>query len=65
MPYVRVQIIAGRTDDQKAELAEAITGAMERIIGSNPASTIVVFEDVSKENWAIGGTLVSRRTVKT
>lgn len=64
MPYVRIEITAGRTEDQKAELAAAVTEAMERIIGSKPASTFVVFEDVPAENWAIGGELVSRRNKK-
>lgn len=64
MPYVRIEIMAGRSEDQKAELAAAVTEAMERIVGSTPASTFVVFEDVDPTNWAIGGELVSRRKKK-
>lgn len=64
MPYVRIEIIEGRSEDQKAELAKAVTDAMERIIGSKPASTFVIFEDVSPADWAIGGELVSRRNSK-
>jgi 4-oxalocrotonate tautomerase len=49
----------GRTRAQKAELAEAITEAMVKIAKTTPEATTIVFEDVAKENWAIGGKLAS------
>jgi len=49
----------GRTQAQKAELAKAITEAVVRIAKTTPEATIVVFEDVAKENWAQGGVLAS------
>ena len=49
----------GRTHDQKAQLAKAITDAIQTIIGVPPEATTVVFEDVSKENWAQAGKLAS------
>lgn len=61
MPIVRVEMIEGRTDDQKQRLAELITDAMVRVAGSKSEETYVVFEDVSSRNWAVGGRLVSRR----
>jgi 4-oxalocrotonate tautomerase len=59
MPIVRVEMWPGRTREQKAELAGAITDAVVRIAGTTPEATTVVFEDVAKENWAVGGVLSS------
>ncbi len=59
MPIVRVEMWPGRTVQQKAELAKAITDAVVRIAKTTPEGTIVIFEDVPKENWAQGGVLAS------
>lgn len=59
MPIIRVEMWEGRTKKQKAELAKAITEAMVKIAKTTPEHTTVVFEDVPKENWAIGGVLAS------
>ena len=59
MPVVRVEMWAGRTHAQKQELARAITDAMVRIAQTTPEATIVIFEDIEKENWAQGGVLSS------
>ena len=62
MPIVRVEMWPGRTKEQKAELAQAITDAMTRIAKiANPDATQVIFHDVSKEDWAIGGVPASDR----
>lgn len=60
MPIVRVEMIEGRTEDQKQRLAEIITDAMVKVAGSKSEDTYVLFEDVPKENWAVGGRLVIR-----
>ena len=59
MPIVRVEMWPGRTQAQKAELARVITEAVVTIAHTTPEATIVVFEDVPKENWAVGGVLAS------
>jgi len=60
MPIVRVEMWSGRTKSQKAELARVITEAMVTIAHTTPEATIVIFEDVAKENWATGGILASQ-----
>ena len=60
MPIVRVEMWPGRTKSQKAGLARVITEAVVTIAHTTPASTIVIFEDVAKENWAVGGVLASQ-----
>ena len=59
MPIVMVQMWPGRTRDQKAELARLITDAMVSVAHTTPDATIVIFEDVAKDNWAVGGVLSS------
>lgn len=59
MPIVRVEMWEGRTHSQKAELARAITEAMVTIAHTSADATIVIFEDIAKENWAQGGSLAS------
>ena len=59
MPIVRIEMWPGRTHSQKSELARAITEAMVTIAHTTPEATIVVFEDVAKDNWAEAGVLAS------
>ena len=61
MPFITIRMYAGRTKEQKAELAKAITDAVVRIAKAPPEQTWIVFEEFSKENWAIGGVLSSER----
>jgi 4-oxalocrotonate tautomerase len=64
MPIVRIEMWTGRTHAQKAELARVITEAMVTIAHTTPEATIVVFEDIAKENWALGGVLASEAKTK-
>ena len=59
MPIVRIEMWTGRTHAQKTELARVITDAMVTIAHTTPEATIVIFDDIAKENWATGGVLAS------
>ncbi len=59
MPIVRVEMWTGRTAAQKKELARVITDAMVNIAHTTPEATIIVFEDIEKDNWAQAGKLSS------
>ena len=59
MPIVKIEMWTGRTHAQKTELARVITEAMVTIAHTTPEATIIIFEDVAKENWATGGVLAS------
>lgn len=61
MPYVKIEMLAGRTEQQKAEIARVVTDALVQHGNAKPESVFVVFDDVEKQNWATGGTLVSQR----
>ncbi len=60
MPIVRVEWLAGRTEDQKAAVAEGIAEVMRVQAGVKPESLFIVFEDVARTDWATGGVLASR-----
>ncbi|MEO0348869.1 MAG: 4-oxalocrotonate tautomerase [Cyanobacteria bacterium P01_A01_bin.15] len=59
MPIIRVEILPGRTVDQKRELVDVLTRETARIAGCSVESIYVVIEDVKKENWGVGGQLCS------
>ncbi|MCX5998105.1 MAG: 2-hydroxymuconate tautomerase family protein, partial [Chloroflexi bacterium] len=59
MPIIRVDMWPGRTHAQKAELARIITEAVVNVTHTPPEATTVIFQDVPKDNWAIGGVLAS------
>jgi 4-oxalocrotonate tautomerase len=61
MPYINIKMLEGRTVDQKRQLVKAVTEAMVGICGARPEGTVVVIEEVSRENWASGGVLVVDR----
>jgi 4-oxalocrotonate tautomerase len=64
VPIVRIEMWTGRTHAQKAELARVITEAMVTIAHTTPEATVVIFDDVAKENWATGGVLASDTKAK-
>ncbi len=58
MPIVRVEMVAGRPVEVKRELAEKLTEETARILGLKPETVYVMIEDIPKENWGVGGTLL-------
>ncbi len=57
MPIIEVKLWAGRTREQKAELARRFTEAMVEVVGCPPKAVSVVFEDYPQGDWAEGGVL--------
>lgn len=62
MPYVNIKITReGATAEQKARLIEGVTALLARELGKNPATTVVVIDEVDTDNWGIGGESVTVR----
>ena len=62
MPYINIRITReGATPDQKAKLIEGATRLLKDILGKNPATTVVVIDEVDTDNWGIGGETVTER----
>lgn len=45
----------GRTPEQKAKYAEAVTEAAERILGAKAEHVIVVYDERPREDWYLAG----------
>lgn len=62
MPYVNIKITnEGATKEQKLELVSGVTILLSTILGKNPATTVVVIDEIEVDNWGIGGELVADR----
>ena len=59
MPVVNVALYSGRTAEQKAALAKAITTAISKTAGVPDSATTIIFQDVEKSDWSIGGVMAS------
>lgn len=60
MPYVNIKITnEGVTAEQKATLIEGVTRLLQETLHKNPATTVVVIEEVPTDNWGIGGRSVT------
>lgn len=51
MPHIIVKLWPGQSEQQKRELADAITGDVMRILKSAEASVSVGFEEIAPGNW--------------
>ncbi len=52
MSHIIVKLYAGRSEQQKAEIAEAVAQALMASAGSAERSISVAIEDVAPEDWA-------------
>lgn len=57
MPYVNIQITAGATREQKAQLVQEVTNSLVRILGKKPEHTHIVIQEINEENWGFSGLL--------
>jgi len=62
MPYVNIKITQeGATTAQKTRLITGVTELLQEVLGKNPATTVVVIDEVETDNWGIGGESVTVR----
>lgn len=65
MPYVNIKITReGVTAEQKAELISGVTQLLATVLNKNPATTVVVIDEIEMDNWGIGGEPVTARRKK-
>lgn len=65
MPYVNIKITReGVTAEQKAELIAGVTQLLQTVLNKNPATTVVVIDEVDTDNWGIGGESVTVRRAR-
>lgn len=66
MPFVTVRILQGHSQQRKDEMSVRITAAISEVAQLPKDAIWVVFEDVTAEDWYVGGTTVGelKRTGK-
>ena len=56
MPHVPLRITReGASAEAKRELIAGVTDLLLRVLGKNPATTVVTIDEVDMDNWGIGG----------
>ncbi len=57
MPIVQIELLEGRTVEQKRTLVEKVTQAIIDSLGASPESISIILRDMPKENYAKAGQL--------
>ena len=61
MPTYHIEMMEGRTIEQKKKLVQEITRVTVEVLGGSPEAVDILITDVKRENWATGGVLWSER----
>jgi len=59
MPIVQIQLLRGRTIEQKEAAARDIAEALGKHLGARPQATRVIFTDVDPAEWFKGEDLLA------
>jgi len=57
VPFVQIELLEGRTLEQKRLLVEKVTQAIVESIGAPAEKVTIIVRDMSKENYASAGKL--------
>jgi len=55
MPFIQVNLVEGRTEEQRERLTKAITDAVVEILGVSKDLVWIEFHDMPKTHFASGG----------
>jgi 4-oxalocrotonate tautomerase len=58
MSWIRIDMIEGRTQDQKRRIVKEITETMIGVTGTKPEDVRIIIVDHPRENLATGGQLL-------
>ena len=59
MPIIQVNLLEGRTIDQKKKLVANLTEAVVKSLDVKPDTVRIILQEMAKHNYAIGGVLAS------
>lgn len=57
MPVVQVDMLKGRTQEQKRAMAEKVTAALVETVGCEKEAVRIIIRDMEHGDFAIGGVL--------
>ena len=55
MPNIQIQMLEGRSRDERQRLAKAITETTCKVLDVPPAAVDVIITEVKRENWVTAG----------
>ena len=55
MPIAQIQMMEGRSAEQKRAVIEKVTAALVEAVGAPVESVRVLITEIPKENWGIAG----------
>ena len=58
MPFVTIKILKGHPQARKDEISRRVTAAISELASLPKEAIWVVFEDVTSEDWYVGGVTV-------
>ena len=58
MPFVTIKILKGHPQARKDEMSRRVTAAISELASLPKEAIWVVFEDVTSEDWYVGGATV-------
>ncbi|WP_344463159.1 4-oxalocrotonate tautomerase family protein [Kitasatospora kazusensis] len=64
MPFINVKQLAGRSEEQIAEITRELTATYARITGVNPDNIWVAVEEVPARNWSAGGVTFAEKAAE-
>ncbi|QIW15550.1 tautomerase [Pasteurellaceae bacterium RH1A] len=64
MPYVNIKLTGGKeapTVEQKAQLIAGVTDLLARVLNKNPATTVVIIDEIDMDNYGLGGKSITEK----
>jgi len=64
MPYINIKVTrenGGLTKDEKHALVNGATKLLQDTLGKNPASTVVIIDEIDTDNYGLGGELITEK----
>lgn len=59
MPVVQIEMMTGRTVQQKREMVQRVTEALVETVGCSKEAVTVIIREMEKENYAHAGELAA------
>ncbi|MER8183529.1 4-oxalocrotonate tautomerase family protein [Kitasatospora sp. NPDC094015] len=64
MPFINVKQLAGRSEEQTAEIVRALTEAYAGVTGVDPEKIWVAVEEIPATHWSIAGETFAEKKAK-
>jgi 4-oxalocrotonate tautomerase len=65
MPFVNIKVTKengqGITVEEKKQLIEGTTKLLQEVLGKNPATTVVVIDEIDTDNYGLGGQTITEK----